>query len=649
MTVTDSSGVTPASTAPSSSPARDSQSLTPATRNTMSFMGVLLGMAAAAIGGGVVTLAAWFVFKQVSLPAFNTSMVTRGLSTVAIVATVVVVAGLLYVWTKRGVHGHGPLKWLTVVAAYLSPALIVIASLGMPLSATRLWLDGIQVDQVFRTQFLTRMTEQAGYADMNYADMPTFYPMGWFWLGGRMANLLGIAGWEVFQPWSLVSIAMACCILVPVWQRLTGSLPLGTVIALTTTALTLTLATEEPYSAIIALGVPAAAIMCSRAFHGSWGSTVGLLVFLGISATFYTLFTGAIAVTVVSFVALVTAIVERSIKPILRLMVIGFGSLAIAAVAWGPYVVAVLQADFPIKTAAQHYLPAEGTEVPVPFLAPSLIGLMCLVGIIYLVARVKNVHIRTLGWALIGVYLWIVASMVMPLLGTTLLGFRLEILVVLILATAGVLGLAHLYEKYRSHEHLTAIVTVIAALAGIFYMQEIPAAHQSAIDNAYTDTDGNGERADQFPADSARYYQEISDFFQDHNAEIVMTDEKLFLAYHPYFGYNAFTAHYANPLGQFDERNEQMATWANDSWEQTPEEFVQALEDNPWDVPDAMIFRGDIESPDDGYKAHLAVDIFPNQPNVRYDAILFDPEVFDDSNLWNVEQIGPFVVAARVN
>src|SRR5699024_8171665 len=77
------------------------------------------------------------------------------------------------------------------------------------------------------------------------------------------------------------------------------------------------------------------------------GSTVGLLVFLGISATFYTLFTGAIAVTVVSFVALVTAIVERSFKPIVRLAVIGFGSLAIAAIAWGPYLLAVLRADFP--------------------------------------------------------------------------------------------------------------------------------------------------------------------------------------------------------------------------------------------------------------------------------------------------------------
>ena len=646
MTVTDSAEANPPA---DSTPVRDTHSLTPATRDTTSFLGVLVGMAAAAIGGGLVTLIAWFVFKQVSLPAFNTSMVTRGLSTAGIVVTVVIVAGLLYLWTKRGVQGKGPLAWLTVVVAYLSPALIVICSLGMPLSASKLWLHGIQVDQVFRTQFLTRMTVEGGYADMNYADMPTFYPMGWFWLGGRMANLLGLQGWEAFQPWSLVSIAMACCLLVPVWQRLTGSLPLGTIIALTTTALTLTLAVDEPYSAVIALGVPAAAIMCSRAFHGSWGSTVGLLVFLGISATFYTLFTGAIAVTVVSFVALVTAIVERSFKPIVRLAVIGFGSLAIAAIAWGPYLLAVLRADFPTETAAQHYLPAEGTEVPVPFLAPSIVGLLCLIGIVYLVIRVKNVHIRTLGWALIGVYLWIVASMVLPLLGTTLLGFRLEILVVLIMATAGVLGLAHLYEQYRTREYLAAVVAVITALAGIFYMQEIPAEHQTAIDNAYSDTDGNGERADKFPADSARYYSEIDEFFQGHNADVVMTDEKLFMAYYPYYGFNAFTAHYANPLGQFKQRNEEMTTWAENSWDQTPQEFVDTLENNPWDVPNAMIFRGDIESPDDGYKAHLAVDIFPNQPNVRYDAILFDPEVFNDSDLWDVKQIGPFVVAARVN
>src|SRR5699024_1302208 len=163
-------------------------------------------------------------------------------------------------------------------------------------------------------------------------------------------------------------------------------------------------------------------------------------------------------------------------------------------------------------------------------------------------------------------YRGIVVSLILPLLGASLLGFLLEILVVVIVATAGVLGLAHAYEKYRTREHLTAVVTVITALAGIFYMQDIPAEHQTAIDNAYSDTDGNGERADKFPADSARYYQKIDGFFQNHNVDGVMTDAKLFMAYYPCCGFNAFTAHYANPLGQFKQRNEEMSKWAENSW-----------------------------------------------------------------------------------
>ena len=42
----------------------------------------LLGFVLAALAGGVVTLLGWFAFKTVSLPSFNTSMVTRALTTV---------------------------------------------------------------------------------------------------------------------------------------------------------------------------------------------------------------------------------------------------------------------------------------------------------------------------------------------------------------------------------------------------------------------------------------------------------------------------------------------------------------------------------------------------------------------------------------
>ncbi|QPK79253.1 galactan 5-O-arabinofuranosyltransferase [Corynebacterium lizhenjunii] len=632
----------------------------------------LLGIVSAATSACVVTLGAWWVLKQTSLPAFNTSMVTRGLATVGIVGTVVVTAALLAWWIFDEYRQHGePIRrptWrtgLTYLVSYLAPALLVIASIGIPLSATRLWLDGVQVDQVFRTQFLTRTTEQGGYADMNYLDMPTFYPLGWFWLGGRLAAVLGLPGWEVFQPWSLVSLAVAGSVLVPVWQHLVGSLPVATAIAVTTTAATLSLGAEEPYSAVIAMGMPAAVVVSARAFQGSWAATVGLILYLGVSATFYTLYTGVIALTVVSLLAVVTAVYERKWGPVLRLVLVGVSSLAIAALAWGPYVLAALRADAPLESAAQHYLPSEGTQIPAPFLSPTIVGVLCLIGIVYLVLRWADPDVRALMWALGGVYLWIIASMAVTLVGSTLLGFRLEILVVLLLATAGVLALAeirlvgvHVLYPARfdvpTNRAITAAFVVVLSLAGISYAQQIPRINEDALDNAYADTDGYGERADRFAAGAASYYQEIADTITRQgyvpNQTVVMTDEKLFMAYHPFHGFNGFTSHYANPLGEFSARNEAMEDWALHSWVDTPQEFRQRLDEARWKAPDAIIFRGTLpekgnEAEHEGFKIHIAEDIFPNQPNVRYRAIFYDPQVFSQG--WELSQHGPFVVAVR--
>ena len=58
---------------------------------------------------------------------------------------------------------------------------------------------------------------------------------------------------------------------------------------------------------------------------------------------------------------------------------------------------------------------------------------------------------------------------------------------------------------------------------------------------------------------------------------MVLTDEKTFMSYYPYWGFNAFTSHYANPLGEFSTRNEQIETWANDSWDMQPRSSAR-----PW-------------------------------------------------------------------
>lgn len=650
--------------------------------DTLSSAKTALYMVLSSLGGAVATLVAWKILKATSLPAFNTSMVTRALGTAGLVFIFVLVGGLLLWWLldgykekhaaepEEGREASGsPLRplWrqiVTTVVSYLSPAMLTVTSLGIPLSASRLWLDGIQVDQVFRTQFLTRMTDTAAYQDMNYADMPSYYPMGWFWLGGRLANLLGIPGWEVYQPWALISLAAAGCMLVPLWQHLTGSLPVATAIALTTTAVTLATAAEEPYSALIGMGVPAISVLGARAFRGSWWSTFGIMIFLGISACFYTLFTGAVAITIVVLVGVLSALITRTWRPIIRTFIIGVGSLAIAAIAWGPYLVAALRAQAPLETTAQHYLPEEGTLIPVPFLSASVVGILCLIGLVYLIFRITDREIHTMTWALVGLYLWAVASMVVTLAGTTLLGFRMEILIVLQLATAGILGLAEIrllgVEKLYPHglsettnKRITAAFAVVCAMGGLYYAQQIPEANESAIDHAYSDTDGYGERGDRFTSDSSQNYIKIHDFIQAQghvtNETVIMTDEKLFLAYYPYYGYNAFTSHYANPLGEFSVRNEQMEQWAALSQDATPQEFVDALDNNPWHTPDVILFRGSLQNPGQGYKLHLAEDIYPNQPNVRYRSIFFNPDVFNDSNLWNLEEVGPFVVASRNN
>ena len=295
---------------------------------------IFTALACTGLGSFVAALIAWAILDRTNLPAFNTSMVTRGLATAVSVGLLVLVAVLLWQWRTAD---HHP-RWrgaLTYLVSYLSPAGLTIATLGIPLSATRLWLDGLQVDQLFRTQFLTRTATNFGYQDMNYLDMPTYYPLGWFWGGGRLANLLDMPGWEVYQPWALVSLATAAALLVPVWQALTGSLPLATTLALANTAVTLSMAADEPYAAIVGMGIAPAVVMAARAVRGSWLAVAGVAVYLGVSATMYTLFVGVTALIAIVLTIHYFWTAERSIGPFLRLVVMGLGSMAIAAISWG--------------------------------------------------------------------------------------------------------------------------------------------------------------------------------------------------------------------------------------------------------------------------------------------------------------------------
>ena len=57
-----------------------------------------------------------------------------------------------------------------------------VATLAMPLGATKLYLFGISVDQQFRTEYMTRLADTATLKDMTYFGLPPFYALhAWVW------------------------------------------------------------------------------------------------------------------------------------------------------------------------------------------------------------------------------------------------------------------------------------------------------------------------------------------------------------------------------------------------------------------------------------------------------------------------------------
>lgn len=675
----------------SSSSATQADRTVPFTKDALSVRQTLVRLVATAALAFAGTALGWYLMAHTNFPAFTNSFVLRGLTTAAIVILIVFTGLACYWWiypakwmlsgqttSARGAGARGSQRpalrgWVSVLLQlimHLAPAMLVLAALGIPLAATQLYLGGISVDQAFRTQFLTRMTDQLGWEDMAYIDQPSFYPGLWFFSGGLFARAFGLTGWVAMQPWALITMAMAASMLVPVWQRICGSLPIASALALVTAAVTLTVGGDEPYAAIVAMGMAPAFIIARRALHGGRVALLGSIIYLGLSANLYTLYTAISALTVV-VVAVVGAITVRGTKPLIRLVAIGVGSIAIALLGWAPYLWSLVTQPHGSTSTAQHYLPEVATQVPTPFFESAAIGILSIIALIWMVFRRKDGDVRALTLGLVVCYAWVILSLLMTVFGTTLLGFRVAVPISIILAVSGVLALADWRLVYvpqlmaaagRKPENgvlISRVIAIVMAVCGIHYATQIPHEHESHIDTAYTDTDGEGKRADKLPGDSAVYYSQVDEVLSEElggrSGKVLLTDEKSFMAYYPYHGYQAFTSHYANPLGDFARRNEEIEGWSKIT---DPKDLLAAMDNaekaNGWQAPDALLMRGQLDSADssadstddDGTFTYLvADDIYPSQPNVRFRAIHFDASAFTEG--WNLHQVGPFVIAVR--
>ncbi|WP_378743384.1 galactan 5-O-arabinofuranosyltransferase [Nocardia brasiliensis] len=638
----------------------------------------------AALVAVVVATVGLFAFSLVQWPAFNSSNVTRALTTVGqVVAAVLLVVAIALV--RTGQRGDRAGKWfvrpwVAKLLSWVGVSTFVTFTLGMPLAATKLYLFGVSVDQEFRTEYLTRLTDSAALRDMTYADLPPFYPAGWFWIGGRVANVLGMAGWEAYKPYAIGSIAVAAVISLVLWTKLIRA-DWAIAVTAAVTAVAVAYSSPEAYSSVIVILLPPALVLAWGALYrpaergtartaGGWGAVIGTGLFLGLAATFYTLYflLAAFAIALMGLVAAGFAVRERyaeghprrarttddaarpawraAIPPLVRLMAIAVLAGLLALIVWLPYLWKALRGPTAGSGTAQHYLPESGAELFFPMAEFSLRGALCLVGLIWLVVRAASSRrAQALGIGVLAIYLWTLLSMAATAAGTTLLSFRLEPVLLVLLAAAGAFGFVEgaraIYQALNEPSQFRLAAVAVAIVGALAFTQHIPHILAPEITTAYTDTDGNGDRADKRNPSAVSHYRAVDAALtaqtgRPRSDTVVLTADTSFLSFYPYFGFQALTSHYANPLADFAGRAATIEGWSK---LKSADALLDALATCPWRAPDAFLFR----SSGDNYTLRLAKDVYPNDPNVQRYTVAFPKALFADPHFTTTE-IGPFTL-----
>ena len=614
----------------------------------------------------VVSVISLIAIARVQWPAYPSSNQLHALTTVGQVGCIVGLLGTVWLWRRGRRTSDVRNTLLAQLLALVFVSAFSVVTLGMPLGATKLYLFGISVDQQFRTEYLTRLTDSAALHDMTYAGLPAFYPPGWFWVGGRVAVLTATPGWEMFKPWAITSITIAIAVALVLWWRMIR-FEYAVLVTTATAAVALAYGSPEPYSAMITVLLPPVLILTWSGLRGAtrsggWAAVVGVGLFLGIAATCYTLLLAYSAFTVVLMALTLAAArrrqgVKAALDPLVRLCVIGVIAAAIAATTWLPYLLRAARDPVSNTGSAYHYLPADGAELTFPMLQFTLLGALCMLGTLWLVVRARSsVRAAGLAIAVLAVYLWSLLSMLATLARITLLSFRLQPTLTVLLATAGVFAFVELTialaARGRDHAWGRAVLPVAASIglaAAIAFSQDIPEVLRPDLTIAYTDTDGHGQRGDRRPPGSERYYSSIDTAItratgKPRDETVVLTADYSFLSYYPYFGFQGLTSHYANPLAQFDKRAAAIKSWSK---VKAPDQFIHALDTLPWAPPTVFLMRhGGSAGESSTYTLRLAEDVYPNQPNVRRYTVELNAAVFADPR-FTVTTIGPFVLAIR--
>jgi galactan 5-O-arabinofuranosyltransferase len=551
------------------------------------------------------------------------------------------------------------------------------------LMGTRYYLGGVVVDQQFRTEYLTRMTDSAKLADFAYPDIPSYYPAGWFWLGGRFANLFHLPAWAAYKPWAILTMSVTSVLVFVLWSLITDRRK-ALLLSMITTLIGLLLGAVEPYSWLAsATMVPLIVVawrMLSALRVGQSGpgnrtrSTLVLLgVALGVYGMSYTLLFGFF-LFILGLAAILTIALgirdrraagkpagSRPAGQLVRAVLLrglGVGGLAgaLMLVVWAPYAVAVLRGAHG-RNFAPRYLPSNSAVLPTLMTDISVTGALCLAGLGWIVLNIRrNPTAQALAIGVAAAYVWYLLSNLGIAAGTTLLAFRVEPVLATMLSIGAALGAVQLLGQVRGWAHrglvrsvqsVRPLAMVLGLITAFTLLQQVPSQNQSEVTRAYTNYyptgfDPAGKRD---PNDLSAWLPQLTDAVSTLTGRkpdqlVLLTDNWTLLSVQPYWSFQASTPHYANPVADFDARRAAVAAWAA---AKTPAQLVTELNASAFRAPDVFVLR---QQSDGGLHISLSSDTFPKEPNVGSYDVRFDPALFA-SSAFTARVVGQFTVIVR--
>lgn len=611
------------------------------------------------LAAAVSTLVQWAVNR---LPIPRETYVTTALTWSAVF--VLGCAAVVVAWQR----------WsrLSTIAGWLLPAALTSTVQSLMLFGTPLYLFGTGGDQFFRMQYFQRLTVSASLADDNYAGLPPYYPGGWFWLGGRFANLTGHAAWAAYKPFAILTIAAVSTFAFVMWSLLVSRRKaLG--VALVLSIAGVIVGPYEPYSWIAITLVPPLAVLAWRLFraavnrHTSAGpgpASVVIGIGLSICAATYTLVFG-FAVLLVVGIGVVTVVFgrkgdllddERRSVPglvravVLRLVLIGLAALPITLLVWGPYLSAALRLPSAGNAAAQFY-PIGMATLGTPMLQPSIMGAICMVGLIWIIVAWRRSSVaQAFGITAVACVLWQFLSTFALFDHTTLLPSHIAAVGEIMLWCACGFALFDIAEMLPgrfmtvSPGSARVLVSALAVLVAVELTQTPPSGLQQLIGGAFTSYDANGQVPDPAHADSSgRYNKQLIDTIAQLSGRraqdnVVLTNDDQLLDFAPYHGFQTNKEQYANPLALYPQRNQELTSWATSS---TSADFVSRLSKSKFQPPNVFVFTRDKAG---NYPFYVVSTNFPYNNTIRQ--ITFSAKVFQ-SPAFRSRNVGPYTVIAR--